>query len=98
MLEKDITAKIIKYLKSLDKCFCFKEHGGTYGSAGIPDIICCYRGHFVALEVKTPKGKTTPLQEFNIKQINRAGGTAVVVRGLEDVKVVLNSLEVGKNE
>lgn len=25
-----------------------------YGIAGIPDIICCYKGHFVALEVKTP--------------------------------------------
>lgn len=93
MLEKDITAKILKYLKSLDKCYCFKEHGGIYGTAGIPDIICCYHGHFVALEVKTAKGKTTALQELNIKQINSAGGTAVIVRSLDDVKTIISGLD-----
>ncbi len=59
MLEKNITNKILKYLKSLDKCFCFKEHGGNYGSSGIPDIICCYHGHFIGFEVKTDKGKNS---------------------------------------
>ena len=93
MLEKNITNKILKYLKSLDKCFCFKEHGGSYGSSGIPDIICCYHGHFIGFEVKTDKGRTTALQEIQSRNINRAGGTAVVVRSLEDVKNILNETE-----
>lgn len=93
MLEKYITAKIMKYLKSLDRCYCFKEHGGSYGSSGIPDIICCYKGQFVAFEVKTAKGKTTPLQDINIRNIKRAGGTAIVVRSLDEVKSVLNEME-----
>ncbi len=54
MTEKDITNKILKYLKAIDNCFVFKEHGGMYGTAGIPDIICCIAGRFVAFEVKTP--------------------------------------------
>ena len=93
MLEKNITNKILKYLKSLDKCFCFKEHGGSYGSSGIPDIICCYHGHFIGFEVKTDRGRTTALQEVQLRNINRAGGTAVVVRSLEDVKNILNEME-----
>lgn len=93
MLEKNITNKILKYLKSLDKCFCFKEHGGSYGSSGIPDIICCYHGHFIGFEVKTDKGRTTALQEIHLRNINRAGGTAVVVRSLDDVKNILNETE-----
>ena len=93
MLEKDITNKILKYLRSLDKCYCFKEHGGSYGSVGIPDIICCYRGRFIGFEVKTAKGKTTALQEVNIRNINKAGGTAVVVRSLDDVKTVIDRLD-----
>ena len=70
MLEKDITNKILKYLKSLPECYCFKEHGGSYGSSGIPDIICCFHGLFLAFEVKTAKGKTTALQDINIRKIN----------------------------
>ena len=54
MKEKTITNKILKYLKEQPCCFAFKEHGGAYGTAGIPDIICCYKGKFVAFEVKAP--------------------------------------------
>ena len=93
MLEKDITNKILKYLKTLDKCYCFKEHGGSYGSAGIPDIICCYRGRFVAFEVKTEKGRTTALQDMNIRKINEADGIAVVVRSVDNVKNVIKGME-----
>ena len=42
MLEKDIVKAILKYLKTVPNCFSWKEHGGMYGTAGIPDIICCY--------------------------------------------------------
>lgn len=92
MLEKDITNKILKYLKTQDKCYCFKEHGGSYGSAGIPDIICCYHGRFVAFEVKTEKGKTTKLQDVNIRNIREACGVALVVRSLDEVKDALKEL------
>ena len=92
MLEKDITNKILKYLKTQDKCYCFKEHGGSYGSAGIPDIICCFHGRFVAFEVKTEKGKTTKLQEVNIRNIREACGVALVVRSLDEVKDALKEL------
>ena len=92
MLEKDITNKILKYLKTQDKCYCFKEHGGSYGSAGIPDIICCFHGRFVAFEVKTEKGRTTKLQDINIRNIHKADGVALVVRSLDEVKDALKEL------
>lgn len=59
-----------------------------YGTAGIPDIICCYRGKFVAFEVKNEKGKTTALQESVINKIQKCGGKAVVVKSVDDVKAV----------
>ena len=62
MLEKDIIAKIRAYLKTVPNCFFWKEHGGQYGTAGIPDIIACINGHFFGFEVKTDKGKPTTLQ------------------------------------
>ena len=44
MAEKEITSAIMRYLKSVPRCFCWKEHGGMYGTAGLPDIICCIKG------------------------------------------------------
>ena len=93
MREADIVRAILTHLKKLDRCFCWKEHGGPYGTNGIPDIICCYRGHFFGFEVKTEKGKPTKLQEAVIRKINAAGGTALIVRSVEDVKAALAAID-----
>ena len=87
--EKTIVEQIKRYLKGLPECFFFKEHGGMYGTAGIPDIIACISGHFYGFEVKAEDGKPTELQEAVIRRINRAGGTAGVVRNVEDVKALI---------
>lgn len=87
MLERDIVTAIKKYLVSLGSdVFFWKEHGGPYGCAGIPDIICCYKGRFLGLECKLPGGRLTELQKRAIEKINRAGGVACRVESVEDVK------------
>lgn len=91
MFEKDIVSKIMKYLKTVPRCFCWKEHGGMYGTAGIPDIIACVDGRFFAFEVKTETGKPTALQEATIRKILAAGGTAVVVRSVDEVRGIINA-------
>lgn len=90
MSEKEIVSKILRYLKTVPKCFAWKEHGGVYGTAGIPDIIACIDGRFYAFEVKAPEGKPTKLQEATIRKILAAGGTAVVVRSVDEVRAVIN--------
>mgnify|MGYP004477218787 CR=1 FL=1 len=92
MKEKTITNQILKYLKSEPECFAFKEHGGIYGVSGIPDVICCYKGKFVAFEVKTLQGKLSKLQEIMIKRINNAGGMAFKVTSLQEVKDILKGV------
>ena len=90
MKEADIVKAIMKYLKTVPGCFCWKEHGGMYGTAGIPDIIACIGGHFFGFEVKTDSGKPTKLQEATIRKILAAGGTALVVRSVDEVRAVVN--------
>ena len=94
MLEKDIVKAILKYLKTVPNCFSWKEHGGMYGTAGIPDIICCYCGRFVAFEVKTETGKLTKLQKATIRKIKEAKGQAFKVTSVEEVKQILEHMEV----
>ena len=83
--ESVIVRRILTYLKTVPHCFCWKEHGGMYGTAGVPDIICCIDGRFFAFEVKNETGVPTALQEATIRRINAAGGVAVIFRSVEEV-------------
>lgn len=93
MTEKDIVNAILCYLKSVPDCFAWKEHGGMYGTAGLPDIIACINGRFVAFEVKIPTGKLTKLQEITLQRINEAKGYAFKVTSVEEVREILERLE-----
>lgn len=91
MKEADIVRMILKYLKTVPGCFSWKEHGGMYGTAGIPDIISCINGRFYAFEVKTSTGKPTALQEATICKINNCGGKAYVVHSVDEVKKIIDN-------
>ena len=94
MAERDIVAAIIRLLKKWPKCFCWKEHGGMYGTAGIPDIIACVDGRFVAFEVKTESGRLSKLQEITLSRIRDAGGRAYIVRSAAEVARIMKDMEV----
>jgi penicillin-binding protein-related factor A (putative recombinase) len=93
MKEVEIVKRIKDYLKTVDGCFSWKEHGGQFGTAGIPDLIICYKGRFVAFEVKTATGKLTVLQAITLRQIEKAGGIAKVVRSVDEVRTVIENIE-----
>lgn len=47
--------------------------------SGTPDILMCLNGLFVAIELKTDKGRLSPLQEYNLNKIAESGGIALVM-------------------
>ena len=99
MLERDLVAAIKQYLASLGSdVFFWKEHGGPYGTSGVPDIICCYKGRFLGLEVKLPTGTLTELQKRAIRKINQAGGIACRVESVEDVKRVIERVDLERSD
>jgi len=91
MKESQLIQNIRKYLQSLPECFFWKEHGGQYGTAGIPDIIVCHKGRFIALEAKVGRNQPTRLQSATIEQIRKAGGIALVVRSVDEVKEIMQN-------
>jgi hypothetical protein len=75
MLESQLQSKLLKELR---------KHGWFYKAsdryrAGVPDIIGCCRGRFVALELKIEPNRPTPLQEYEMKAIYREDGYVNVV-------------------
>ena len=68
---------------------------GGYGKQGAPDFLVCLHGNFIGIETKAGKGKTTALQELNLKKIIDCGGVALVVRE-EDVKYLPSLLTTGE--
>jgi Holliday junction resolvase len=78
MTEKQFENKIKEFLKSHDIWFT-KVWGGGYQKAGIPDILACVNGRFVAIEVKGSSGKPTELQKYNIKKINESNGVGIIL-------------------
>ena len=78
MTEKQFENKIKKFLKSYNIWFT-KIWGGGYQKAGIPDILACVNGRFVAIEIKGSSGKPTELQKYNIKKINESNGVGIIL-------------------
>lgn len=76
-----------------------KIWGGGYQKSGIPDILCCILGQFVAIEVKAQNGRPSPLQKLNIQRIRDSGGHGVFLypsgfkQFQEDVKEMVNELQ-----
>jgi Holliday junction resolvase len=88
MREKQIENTIKKYLASIGVWY-IKHHANKFTKVGVPDILACWQGKFVAIEVKTPVGVLSELQKYNLKAISDAGGVSIVARNLEDVKEVI---------
>ena len=78
MREKVFENKVKAYLKSKG-CWVLKTWGNSIQRSGVPDLICCVNGLFVGIELKAETGKPSELQLWNISEIRKAGGVAMVL-------------------
>jgi Holliday junction resolvase len=75
----------------------FMPPANGFGRAGIPDIVGCMDGHFIAIECKAGKGKTTALQDRELNMILNAGGTVFIARehNLDELRQLLTEIRNG---
>lgn len=73
--------------------FIFKIHGGPTMMAGLPDLIACYRGIFLGIEVKMPGNKPSPIQRRRHDEINAANGAVIVAYSVSEVMTCLDALD-----
>ena len=84
MTERAVVTSIMAYLARIG-AWRMKVHGDIY-AVGIPDIIACYHGRFIAIECKDGNNKPTKLQSSVIRKINEAGGIAFVAYSVCEVE------------
>lgn len=77
--EKQFENQIKHFLDTQPKTWHFKHWAGAYSKAGIPDIIACVNGYFVAIEVKAENGKASEIQKRTISKIKGAFGHAYIL-------------------
>lgn len=88
--EKKVKDKVVRLLKECGVYYFFPATYGM-GRSGVPDIICCINGRFLAIECKAGANHTTALQERELDAISVAGGLAIVVNehNIDDVTSAL---------
>lgn len=88
--EGKVKADIKAWLTAQGVWFYMPVQNGM-GVAGIPDIIACWHGLFLAIEVKAP-GKlknVTKLQRFQLDSIEKAGGIALAVDDVRQLELMM---------
>lgn len=112
--EKLIEDAILKWLNLQFNCFAFKQDvrgiwdqqrkfyrkANKWTPKGGSDILVCFQGRFISLEVKTPAthkrffthpGSHELRQQEFMKTVQRAGGLAYVVSSLIEVQTLFTS-------
>ena len=93
---KRLQSTILRYLKShkyielglpVDSVVAYKIE--VANERGVPDILMCVNGRFIAIEVKGDGDKLSPIQRVQLNRINVAGGSGWTVRKFDDFKSVL---------
>lgn len=92
--EKKVKDKVRKILSDA-RAYVTTPATHGYGTSGVPDILACYHGRFLAIECKAGGNKPTALQLKNLSQIGSAGGYALVINedNIADVTLTLERID-----
>lgn len=70
-----------------------KLHGEAMQLRGLPDLLVCYKGVFVAMEAKVPGREATDLQRDTLEEIEKAGGVACTVHSPQEAIAILDMID-----
>ena len=86
--EAKIKDEIRKWLAE-QGAYVFSPVQMGYGKQTV-DLLVCWKGFFVAIEVKAPGKKLTNRQYLILDEIANTGGITVIANGLADLRFLLD--------
>lgn len=85
--EAKLRGQVTRYLKKLEPdLFWWSQVAHPKMRRGLPDITVIYGGKYYGLELKAGNNQPTLHQETTMSRIRKAGGVAVVIRSVREVK------------
>lgn len=96
--EKNFETRVKKFLKEQGAWFVKYWGGAAYTKAGVPDLLACVNGFFLGIELKASNGKASELQMHTLKQIDKAGGFAILLfpKDFDDFVTFIKALNKGE--
>ena len=102
MLETEIQKACLEWLHAKG-VFCWRQNQGAIptknggfrrfnGMPGQSDIIGIWKGKFLAIEVKRPKGKVSEAQDLFLDSVMEQGGIAMVVHSVDELEADFQEL------
>lgn len=70
-----------------------KNWGSMISKPGIADLTACYKGLYLALEVKVGDNKPTPAQGIHARKVDKALGITAAVWSTEEVEKILDIID-----
>ena len=91
--EKNFENKVKKFLKDKGAWVLKYWGGAAYTKSGIPDLLVCFNGWFLGIELKAPNGRPSDLQLYNLREIEKAGGIGILLypKDYESFNIFLNA-------
>ncbi len=82
---------MLRYLNDLPNGFFWKSNDRF--TVGVPDIIGCFNGHFIAIEVKKPGEKPREIQKYWLNKIAESKGFSTWVDNIKDLKEFMTNIQ-----
>jgi hypothetical protein len=88
--EGAIIKAVSEILPYLDECIVIRQN--AVHRSGIPDLIVCYIGRFIGLELKDNTGVQSSQQKEWERKIKQAGGYYILADNMEPIINILNHI------
>lgn len=71
-------------------CVVYVNHGNVFSVVGRPDVDGCVWGHHFGFEVKNESNQLSKIQNFRLRELEKAGGIVGGVRSQAEALAVLD--------
>lgn len=100
MKESNFQKLVLDFLKERE-IYALNIHGGPFQERGISDILMCYEGKFIALELKANNNRPSEIQQFHLEEINKNKGVGLIFNynkeWKKDLQTLLSYIKNNKN-
>lgn len=97
MKESKYSEKVVNLLKEAGAVVNVNT-ASVFERVGRADVEACYRGHYLALELKTGNYQPDPLQIKYLQDIRNSGGIGLILRDEEGIILIKRVIESLNND